>query len=72
MSIGRVIVALALLASGCGGAVQEASQACREACGRDFMTCIETKSCVDVLTGESGPCQQECAEQRAACEAACG
>jgi hypothetical protein len=72
MSMARVIIALALLAAGCGGALEAANDACRQECGRDFMSCIETTSCVDVLTGEVGPCQKECADKRAACDEGCG
>ena len=72
MSISRILVALTLLAAGCGGAIDTANEACRQECGQDYMTCIETKSCVDVLTGETGPCQQECADARATCDQGCG
>ena len=72
MSLVRIIIALALLSSSCGGALDAANEACRQECGTDFMTCIETTSCVDVLTGETGPCQTECAEKRAQCDQGCG
>jgi hypothetical protein len=36
------------------------------------MTCVESTTCVDTLTGEVAPCERECGDKRAACEAGCG
>lgn len=72
MSFFRTIIAIALLASGCGGALEAANEACRQECNTDYMSCVETTSCVDVLTGETGPCNKECADKRETCASGCG
>jgi hypothetical protein len=71
-AISIALVVLALLASGCGGALESANEACKQQCGQEFISCLEGGACVDVLTGETGPCQKECAEKRATCEQGCG
>ena len=35
------------------------------------MTCLEQGSCVDTLTGQVIPCEEECGANRAECERAC-
>ncbi len=71
MSIARAAVALALLVAGCGAAQGEKATQCREACGSAYMTCLEQGSCVDTLTGQVIPCEEECGASRATCERAC-
>jgi len=65
------LLSLALACSACGAA-QARDSACTDKCGMAFMSCIEKGGCVDTLTGQIVPCEQECGAQRAACEADCG
>ena len=72
MSFARIILALALIAAGCGAAQGEKLPQCAENCATDYMSCIEQGGCVDSRDGQIVPCEEECATKRAACEESCG
>ena len=72
MSLTRIVVALALLAPACGGAQGGKRAECAEECQAQFMSCLESSSCVDSRDGQIVPCEEECGAKRAACDERCG
>ena len=64
--------ALALGGGGCGPSLeqQQLRDRCLNNCSADAMSCLETSHCVD-LDGHPIPCEEDCANKRAACESGC-
>jgi len=59
-------------ALGCGPSAEQLAlrDQCLNNCGADSMTCLEESRCVDI-DGHSVPCEEECDDERAACESGC-